>query len=72
MKKIKLDGDTADKITLLTLCAYRKYLKKELKQWNKNPKTEDNPGGVWMHPDDVGSNARTIEALTEIISHYGG
>lgn len=30
---ITLDGDTADRITILNLKEYRSYLKKELSQW---------------------------------------
>jgi hypothetical protein len=65
-----IDGETADRITALTLRDYRAYLKKELKQWKKNPKTDSNPDGYWLHPEDVAGNIRTIEALDLIISHY--
>lgn len=67
---ITLDGDTADRITLLTLKEYRAYLKKELTEWKKNPKTDTNPGGVWLHPEDVVINAQVIEALTTVIKQY--
>ena len=67
---ITLDGDTADRITLLTLKEYRAYLKKELTEWKKNPKTDTNPGGQWLHPEDVVINARVIEALTTVIKQY--
>ena len=49
---------------------YRAYLKKELKQWKKNPKSEANPKGYWLHPEDVGINMQTIAALDLIISHF--
>jgi hypothetical protein len=65
-----IDGETADRITSLNLKDYRAYLKKELKQWKKNPKTDSNPDGYWMHPEDVAGNIRTIEALDLIISHF--
>jgi hypothetical protein len=65
-----IDGETADRITSLNLKDYRAYLKKELKQWKKNPKTEANPDGYWMHPEDVGINMQTIAALDLIISHF--
>ena len=45
-------------------------LKKELKQWKKNPKSDANPTGYWMHPEDVGINMQTIAALDLIISHF--
>lgn len=71
MKKLEIDGETADRITVLNLKDYRAYLKKELAEWKKNPRTNDNPNGVWMHPEDVGGNIRRIEALNLIIKDYG-
>lgn len=68
--KVYIDGETADRITALTLRDYRAYLKKELKQWKKNPKSDSNPNGYWLHPEDVGLNIQTIAALDLIISHY--
>jgi hypothetical protein len=69
---ITLDGETADRITLLNLKEYRSYLTKELTAWRKNPRTEDNPDGVWLHPEDVAGNGVAINALNLIIKHYGG
>jgi hypothetical protein len=68
--KLFIDGETADRITALTLRNYRSYLKKELAQWKKNPRTDSNPDGHWLHPEDVTGNIRAIEALDLIISHY--
>ena len=68
---ITLDGDTADRITVLTLKEYRGYLKKELAEWKKNPKSDSNPDGYWLHPEDVSGNLRTIEALNLVIKHFG-
>lgn len=68
--KVFIDGETADRITALTLRDYRAYLKKELKQWKANPKTDENPNGYWLHPEDVAGNIRAISALDLIISHY--
>jgi len=68
---ITLDGETADRITLLNLKEYRSYLKKELAEWRKNLRTEDNPEGVWMHPEDVTDNIQAITALNLIIKHFG-
>jgi hypothetical protein len=67
---ITLDGEAADRITVLNLKEYRSYLKKELSDWKKNPKTEDNPTGYWLHPEDVGNNIRVIEALNLVIKQY--
>jgi hypothetical protein len=65
-----IDGETADRITSLNLKDYRAYLKKELKMWKSNPKSDTNPDGHWMHDEDVGINIRTIAALDLIISHF--
>lgn len=65
-----IDGETADRITALNLRDYRAYLKKELREWKKNPRTDDNPKGYWLHPEDVAINIRTIEALDLIISQF--
>jgi hypothetical protein len=69
---ITLDGETADRITLLNLKEYRSYLTKELAAWRKNPRTEDNPDGHWLHPEDVTGNTVTINALNLLIKHFGG
>jgi hypothetical protein len=65
-----IDGETADRITSLNLKDYRAYLKKELKQWKANPKTEDNPDGYWLHPEDVVGHIRRVEALNLIINDF--
>ena len=65
-----IDGETADRITSLNLKDYRAYLKKEIKQWKKNPKSDSNLDGYWLHPEDVGLNMQTIAALDLIISHF--
>lgn len=68
---ITLDGDAADRITLLCLKEHRGYLKSELAAWKKNPRSEDNPDGVWLHPEDVTANMQAITALNLIIRHFG-
>ena len=68
---ITLDGETADRITLLNLKEYKSYLTAELTAWRRNPRTEDNPTGVWLHPDDVIGNTVAINALSLIIKHFG-
>ena len=65
-----IDGETVDRITSLNLKDYRAYLKKELKQWKENPRTDTNPGGYWLHPEDVAGNIRRIEALDLIIKDF--
>lgn len=71
MKKLEIDQETADRITVLNLKDYRSYLKKELAEWKKNPHSDDNPAGVRMHPEDVSGNILRIEALNLIIKDYG-
>jgi hypothetical protein len=68
--EITLDGETADRITAINLRDYRDYLKKELAAWKKNPRTEDNPDGQWLHPEDVSGNILRIEALNLIIKDF--
>ena len=70
-RKIELDGKIADQITVINLKDYRDYLKKELKNWKKNPNSDANPTGHWLHPEDVGLNMQTIAALDLIIKHFG-
>ena len=45
MRKIELDAEVADGIALAVLKEQRAYLKKELAQWKKNPKSDTNPTG---------------------------
>ena len=68
---ITLDGEAADRITVLNLKEFRSYLKKELRDWKKNPRSDTNPDGYWLHPEDVGNNMRVIEALNLVLKQYG-
>jgi hypothetical protein len=70
-RKLELDGEAADRITVLNLIDYRAYLKTELNLWKKNPRSDTNPDGYWLHPDDVAGNIKAIEALNVIIKHFG-
>ena len=62
-RKLEIDFETADRITLISLKDQRSYLKKELRQFKK---------GEYLHPEDVASNTRLIAAMDLIIKHYGG
>ena len=62
-KKLEIDFETADRITLLTLKEQRRYLKKELRDFKK---------GEYLHPEDVANNTRVIDALDLVIKHFGG
>jgi hypothetical protein len=70
-RKLELDGEIADGITVLNLINYRAYLKTELNLWKKNPRSDTNPDGYWLHPEDVAGNIKAIEALNLIIKHFG-
>lgn len=69
---LTLSWETADQITLASLTNHRDYLKSELKKWKKNPKTDSNPEGYWMHPEDVSKNQILIHHMDAIIEYYGG
>ena len=69
---ITLDAEAADRITLLNLKEYRNYLKQELTKWRKNPRTDNNPTGHWLHPEDVVGHGVAVNALNLIIKHFGG
>jgi hypothetical protein len=68
---ITLDSDAADRITVLNLMECRTYLKKELNDWKKNPRSETNPDGHWLHPEDVAGNTLLVEALNTVIKYFG-
>jgi hypothetical protein len=69
---ISLDTETCDNITRLNLTEYRDLLQSELDQWNTNPKTEDNPTGYWLHPEDVIGNFERIKRLNLVLNDFGG
>jgi len=71
MSGLEIPMEVADGITVATLKDYSKYLKSELKKWRKNPKTESNPNGYWLHPEDVTMNIRVIDALDLVLKQYG-
>ena len=64
-KKLQLDWETADKITLLNLQDLLKYLKEE-----NRLHTEE---GQYLHPEDYHINmVKLIPALETLIAYYGG
>jgi len=71
MKTIELSAEVADGITLSNLKEHREYLANGLQKWKDNPKTDSNPNGYWMHPEDVLGDAVIIKALDTVISYYG-
>ena len=68
---LEIPFEVADGIVLASLQDQRRYLKSELKAWEKNPRTDNNPTGVWLHPEDVVKNTVLIRAMDEIIKYYG-
>jgi hypothetical protein len=72
MKELTIPYEVSDGITLATLVDARKYLQSELDRWNANPKTDSNPTGYWMHPEDVVYNTQLISAMNVVIKYYGG
>jgi len=59
---LTIDGDTADRITVLTLKEQRKYLKKELADYKK---------GEYLHPEDVVKNGELIKHMDVLIKYFG-
>ena len=59
---LRIDYETADRITMLTLKETRDYLQDELKSHEE---------GKWLHPEDVVSNQKLIEALGVVLKYYG-
>ena len=72
MMKFELDIEVVDLITLGNLKRQRKYLKNELKRWEEDPRTDQNPDGHWLHDDDAINSVKLIKALDKIIAFYGG
>ena len=71
-KGLTIPHEVSDGITLASLIDSRDYLQSELDQWNANPKSEDNPTGYWLHPEDVVNNMNYIRAMNLLIGYYGG
>ena len=71
-KKLEIPFEVADGITKINLIECRNYLQSELDQWNANPKTEDNPDGYWLHPEDVVNNMNLIRSMNVVIGYFGG
>jgi hypothetical protein len=59
--KFEIDQETADRITVLNLKQYLKFLENELVEHHK---------GDTLHPEDVVSSIKAIDCLKFIISHY--
>jgi hypothetical protein len=66
---MRIDFETADRITRLNLTEHRDYLQSELDQLYATADT-DNP--YWMHPEDVDKNHMMIRQINSILHYYGG
>ena len=64
MRTLELDGETADRITLINLQDQYDYLKEELRAH-----IED---GQYLHEEDVLKNHQLIYCLEKLISYFGG
>lgn len=67
-----IPSEVADGIAVAVMKEYCGYLQSELDQWRDNPRSDDNPSGYWLHPEDVGNNIRRIDALNMLIKDFGG
>lgn len=68
----EIPQEAADRITIENLRQWRDYLQSELDQWHANPKTEDNPNGYWLHPEDIAGNYNYIRSCNLLIQAFGG
>ena len=64
MRTIELDGESADRITLINMQDQLDYLKEELRAH-----IED---GQYLHEDDVTKNHQLIYCLEKLIPYFGG
>jgi len=67
-----IPSEVGDGIAVAVLKDYQSYLQGELDAWRVNPRSDNNPEGVWLHPEDVAGNIRRIDALDLIIRDFGG
>jgi len=70
MAKFEIDAEAADRITYLNLREYQTYLQSELAQWRANPRTDANPDGFWLHPEDVVDHIRVIDSIEIVCKQY--
>ena len=63
-RKLEIDMDTAERITLLSLKDHYGYLKEELRAH-----IED---GQYLHEEDAAKNHQLIYCLEKLIAYYGG
>jgi hypothetical protein len=60
---LQIPYEVADSITLETLKASRKLLKKDMKDHKEE--------ATYMHPEDYANNKKYIKAMKVLIAYYG-
>ena len=68
MKKIEIDCETADRITVANLSMHRKWLKKEIATVKQ--RIEDGTSYP-AQAEDLGHNIRLMAAMTTVLQYYG-
>lgn len=63
MEGIKIDWETADRITCANLIDHKSMIEEQLENYGT--------GSNWMHPDDVVSHKERLEALKVLIKYFG-
>ena len=58
---LQIDFETANRITAATLKDYLNNIQQEL---------DEHANGRWLHPDDVTSNLRRVEIISEILKDF--
>ena len=62
MEGIRIDWETADRITCANLIDHKKMIEDQLEKYG---------AGGWMHPEDVASHKERLEALSVLIKYFG-
>ena len=71
MSGLKIDYETADRITLITLQDQLAYLMRE-QAYFETP-VDERDGSMYVHPEDYALNRdKHIPALKHIIAYFGG
>lgn len=66
---MKIDFETAGRITRLCLTEQRDYLQSELDMYYESKDSEE---PYWLHPEDVDNNHLMIKRINSVLDYYGG
>ena len=66
MKKVTIDGDTADSITLASLEDHMKYLSSDIKKLERNKNRKE------YQTDELNDNIAIHNAMKKVYEYYGG